>query len=63
MLILGIDETGVTAKSQWQTLKVARFRVRKKAGAEDAEEAELDPVRARLRPVGPDFEANRDNGT
>ena len=42
-LILDIDETGVTAKFQSQTQKVARFCVRKKVEAGDVEDAGLDP--------------------
>ena len=53
-LILDIDETGVTAKFQSQTFTVARFRVRKKAEEKDAEDAELDPLRARFRRIGAD---------
>ena len=42
-LISDIDETGVTAKFQSQTLKVARFCVRKKVEAGDVEDAGFDP--------------------
>ena len=45
----------MTAKSQSQTFKVARFCAREKAGVKDAGDAELDPMLVRLRSVGPDL--------
>ena len=53
-LISGIDKTGVAAKFQSQTFEVARYCVRGKVKAKDAEGAELDPMRVRSRSVGPD---------
>ena len=54
-LILDIDETGVTAKFQSQTSKVARFCVRNGTDAKDAEDAYWDPMRECLRSVVSDF--------
>ena len=54
-LILDIDETGVTAKFQSQTSKVAMFCVRNGTDAKDVEDAVLDPMRECLRSAGPDF--------
>ena len=50
--MLDIDATGETVKFQSQTFKVARFCARKKVGAKDIEDVEVDPMRARLRSVG-----------
>ena len=58
-LISNIDETGVMVKFQSQTSKVARFCLQPKVEAEDAEDAESDPMRERLRSVGPVFESRR----
>ena len=52
-LILAIDETGVTVKFRPQTFKVARFCVGAEVEAKHAEDAELDPLRARARTLGP----------
>ena len=52
---LDIDGTGVTVKFQSQTFKVALFCVRKKGGEQDAEDAELDPLRERSRRIGADL--------
>ena len=54
-LILDIDETGVTAKVQSQTLKVARFCVRKKGEEKDAEDAESHPMREQFRRIRADL--------
>ena len=53
--ILDIDEAGVTVKFQSQTLKVARYRARKKLGEMDAREAEWNPSQAQPRIMEPDF--------
>ena len=39
-------------KFRSQTFKAARFCVRRKAEAEDVQETEVGPIRARLRSVG-----------
>ena len=54
-MIYDIGEAGVTMKSQPQTVNVARFCVRKKVEAEDAEDAELDSLRERFRHIGADL--------
>ena len=74
-LILDIDETGVTAKFQSQTFKVARFRVGAKGREQDVGGAELDPLQPRFRQfvadlgsqlrlvdVGKDMEVGREDG-
>ena len=50
--ILVIDETGATAKFQPETLKVACFCVSKKVEAADVGDAEVDPMKERLRSGG-----------
>ena len=54
-LISDTDETGVTAKSQSQTFKVARLCVWGKVEAKDVGDAEVDLMRTRLRSVGLDL--------
>ena len=52
-LILDIGETGATVEFRPQTFKAARFCVREEVEARDVGDAELDPLRARVRTVGP----------
>ena len=54
-LILGIDETGATAKFTSQTLRVARFCARKREKEKDVAEAGLHPARVRLGQSGSDL--------
>ena len=75
VLILDIDEAGVTVKFQPQISEVARLCVGKRGEKKDVEEAELDPARARFRQsasdlgdqlgpidVGKDMEVDREDG-
>ena len=52
MKIADVDKTGATVKSQVQTSKVARYSARKKAAEKCAGDAELNPSRVRMRPMG-----------
>ena len=44
----------MTVKFQSKTFKVARFRARGKVEGEDVEDADLDPMHARMRTAGPE---------
>ena len=54
-MVLGNDGEGVTVKFQPQTLKVARSCLRGKVRGEEAEGAEVDPLRMRVRTSEPDL--------